>query len=228
MLLQVGLGVETRIVDQILTAQHFGDELIILYVVLRHSQLEPAAIAGLVGHVQLVGNLIAADGELGGRIAVLSSLQEQRDIPDAAMEQADHHLVALSSRLGTKQSGQNAAGQIHADLMVTKARDRSHGDGRSVIHRAHDASTCEVSGKVKTRQILIRAFLTITTDKAHDQRGILCVQGLIIQTSAFQRVLTPVGDKDIGLCNQLFHGLAPGGSPLGDSTLITSAPRSAR
>ena len=75
--LEIDLRIEPGIVDQILPLQNLADELIVQLVVGRHGELEPAAVGSLVGDLQLVGLMLAADGILQILHAILAGGQIQ-------------------------------------------------------------------------------------------------------------------------------------------------------
>ena len=184
-----------------------GHEDGIVTVVLGHSDLQPLVVLGLVCHGQGVGDLTAADGILAGDIAVLAGLQHQRNVPNGGMEQGHHNTVALTAGLGAIQSAQNTGSQIDAHLMIAEAGDGQHGDGLLVKQGAQHAAACEEGSVVEAGQILVGALLAVAGDETVHQSGVLLMEGLVVEAGLLQGVLTPVGDKDIRLGDQLLQSL---------------------
>ena len=106
--------------------------------------------------------------------------------------------------------------------MVTKAGDGQHGQGVLVKQGAQHAAAGEKGGEIEARQILVGALLTVTGDKAVHQRGILGMEGLVIQARLLQGILAPVGDEDVSAGDELFQRLASGGGlgVQGDTGLV--------
>ena len=127
------------------------------------------------------------------------------------MEQGHHHAVALPRLAGAVQRRQNTAGQIHAHLMVAEAGDGQHGQGVPVKQRAQNTAAGEERREVEAGQILVGALFAVAGHEAVYQSGIAGVQRVVIQPRLFQGVLTPVGDKDVGLGDELLQRLAAGG-----------------
>ena len=178
----------------------------IVAVVLGHGDLKPLVVLGLVAHHQGIGQGAAGQRILGGGVAVLAGLQQQGHVPNGAVEQGDHHTVADAGLAGAVQGRQHAGGQVHTHLVIAKAGDGQHGQRVLVKQCAQNAAAGEEGGEIEAGQILVRALLAVAGHEAVDQLGILGVERIIVQTRLLQGVLTPVGDEDVRLGDELFQG----------------------
>lgn len=106
--------------------------------------------------------------------------------------------------------------------MVAEAGNGQHGQGVLVKQGAQHAAAGKEGGEVEAGEILVGALFAVAGDEAVHQRGILGVEGVVVQTRLLQGVLTPVGDEDVGTGDQLLQRLAAGGrlGVQGDAGLV--------
>ena len=201
---------QNRVGKHVLETDRLQDERIV-DVEIRPHDLQESIVFRLNG--RLIGQLVVATVEgiadTAELVTILRALNLEGLHPHSGMQKVRGDLLALAGHLGAEERREHTDGQSKCALMVADCGDEVGRHGALLVKGARPAAARKERRVVESGKVLVGALLAIAGKAGIDEARVAAFKVLVSEILASKRLRTPIGEKNIGVIEQLEENLAP-------------------